>query len=638
MIGRRLGPYEIEKSLGAGGMGEVFAARDTRLGRRIAIKILTAEFARDPERRARFEREAQAIAALEHAGIVTVYAVEEIDGVHFITMQLVDGQPLSGSIVEGGMPLHRFFDIAIPLADAIAAAHQRGVTHRDLKPGNVMLTREGRPMVLDFGLAKLADRNEQLDRHSHLPTERLTEEGTILGTVSYMSPEQAEGRTVDARTDIFSLGVVFYEMLTGDLPFKGDTKISVISAIVKDTPRPVTDINRALPRHLGRIIRRALEKSPERRYQSAQDLRNDLQGLQREIESGEHEVDAAVGPGAGEAAPLPALPATGMPGREKVAWTLVAVLAAFLGVAYVTGWLAPAPSVAPQRLRLGTGASDGVYFPIGEGIARILEREMAPLIVEVVETDGSFENAERLDRGDLDLALMQNDIAFRAVKTERVLGHRSEQITGLAMLFEEVLQVLARRDAAIAGIEGLRGKTVNLDRPASGSRVASELLLEHFGISLQDIDPRYLTITEIEPQMLAGEADASMWWRALPAPFVRDLFLTGKFELVPIAPELIAGLRASQPFLTPVIIPPLTYPGQNEGVSTVAAKAMLTASRSLDEATVHDILAALFANIPDLIAHHPRAADVSPESAYRLDDGMVIDLHPGAERYWNGRR
>ena len=296
--GARLGRYEILASLGAGGMGEVYKARDPRLNRFIAIKLLPGPAATDPNRRERFEREAQAVAALNHPNIVTIHSTEEIDGRSVLTMELVEGRTLAEAIPRGGLSLDRLLQIAIPVADAVAAAHQKGITHRDLKPANIMIGQgehDGRVKVLDFGLAKLTDAAAGTMGATAMPTALfdgvgvgpITGEGRILGTVAYMSPEQAEGKTIDARSDLFSLGVILYEMATGRRPFTGETSISVISAIVKDTPESVTAVNAALPSELGRIVRHALTKDPERRYQSAKELRNDLEELKRSLDSGE---------------------------------------------------------------------------------------------------------------------------------------------------------------------------------------------------------------------------------------------------------------------------------------------------------------------------------------------------------------
>jgi len=296
--GSRLGSYEIVAGIGAGGMGEVYKARDPRLNRLVALKLLPAAAAKDTEHRERFEREAQAVAALNHPGIVTIYSVEQADGQFFLTMELVEGRSLADALPTTGLSLDRVLRIAISVADAMAAAHQKGITHRDLKPGNIMLGENehaGRVKVLDFGLAKLAEAPAPAagpTTMTALPTAPITGEGRILGTVAYMSPEQAEGRPIDARSDLFSLGVILYEMATGQRPFTGDTSISIISSIVKDTPTPVTELNPALPRDLGRIIRRALSKDLERRYQTAKDLRNDLEELKASLDSGELQTSA----------------------------------------------------------------------------------------------------------------------------------------------------------------------------------------------------------------------------------------------------------------------------------------------------------------------------------------------------------
>jgi eukaryotic-like serine/threonine-protein kinase len=286
MIGTLLGHYRILELLGTGGMGQVYLADDTRLQRRVALKVLSGELALDPDRRERFEREARAAAALNHPNIVTIHSVEEADGVPFLTLELVDGQTLEQMIPPEGLPLDRVLELAIPLTDAVGSAHQRGITHRDLKPANVMVSRDGRVKVLDFGLAKLKE-DVRLAAEAGMPTAALTSEGKIVGTVAYMSPEQAEGKPVDQRSDVFSLGVVLYEMATGIRPFKGETHMSILSAIIKDTPTPIAEVRRGLPRELSKIINRCLAKDVEDRYQTAKDLRNDLRALKNELTSGE---------------------------------------------------------------------------------------------------------------------------------------------------------------------------------------------------------------------------------------------------------------------------------------------------------------------------------------------------------------
>ena len=282
--GARLGPYEILSPIGAGGMGEIYRAKDTKLGRDVAIKVLPEEVAQDAERLSRFEREARSLAALNHPGIVTIFSVEQSGQTRFLTMELVEGESLDKLLAPGSLSLARFFEIAVPLADALSAAHERGIVHRDLKPANVMVTPEGRVKVLDFGLAK-RDAPGPDPSSTDLPTAsrlELTGEGRIFGTVAYMSPEQARGEKVDVRSDVFSLGVVLYQMLAGERPFQGESAVDVITAILRDRPPSITDVRADLPPHLGRILRRCLEKNPRDRYQTSRDLFNELRDLRTE--------------------------------------------------------------------------------------------------------------------------------------------------------------------------------------------------------------------------------------------------------------------------------------------------------------------------------------------------------------------
>jgi Tol biopolymer transport system component/tRNA A-37 threonylcarbamoyl transferase component Bud32 len=334
VIGGTLSHYKILEKLGTGGMGEVYVAEDTTLGRQVALKVLRPEAMASPERRKRFEREAKALAALAHPNIVTVYSVEQAEGVDFITMELVRGKPLSRQIPKGGLTLSEFFALAIPLTDAVAAAHEQGITHRDLKPDNVMVGPDGRLRVLDFGLAKL--KQESLSPvDSQTPTQSQTREGQIVGTVAYMSPEQAEGREVDHRSDIFSLGILLYEMATGERPFRGESAVSLMTSILRDTPPSVTELRPILPMELGKIIRRALAKDREQRIQTAKELRNELQELKAEVDSGEAWQRAVRAP------------------RWKKRWAVIAALAVVAIGAAVGIWVIgpgerlPAPTIVP---------------------------------------------------------------------------------------------------------------------------------------------------------------------------------------------------------------------------------------------------------------------------------------------------
>jgi non-specific serine/threonine protein kinase len=273
---QRIGPYEIIATLGSGGMGDVFRARDARLQRDVALKVLPAGAAHDPAHVERFRREARAVAALSHPNIVTIHSVEEFDGTHFLTMELVDGRSLADDVVPGGCPLARLLAIGVPLADALAAAHERGIVHRDLKPANVMVDRQGRVKVLDFGLAKTAAADPETADETRLP---LTGAGVVVGTIPYMSPEQIEGRAVDARTDIFALGVVLYELATGARPFSAASSAGVMTAILRDDPAPLAERRPDLPAPFARVVSRCLAKNPNDRIQTARDVCNELRAL-----------------------------------------------------------------------------------------------------------------------------------------------------------------------------------------------------------------------------------------------------------------------------------------------------------------------------------------------------------------------
>ena len=332
--GTKLGPYEIEEAIGAGGMGEVYRARDTRLERSVAIKVLAPHLAERPEHRQRLEREAKAISSLSHPHICPLYDVGHEDGVDFLVMEFIEGETLADRIARGPLPVEEMLRFGIQIADALEKAHKKGIIHRDLKPGNVMLTGDG-TKLLDFGLARADAGGDDDGSLTVSPTvsKPLTAAGTVIGTYQYMAPEQLEGKTADARTDIFALGAVLYEMATGRRAFLAETQASLIGAIMHEQPQPVSAVQPMIPPAFDRVIQSCLAKDPEERWQTAHDVKLQLQWI---AEGG-----SVVG--------LPAPVAARRKSRERLAWIACAVaglVAALLAVGYVRR--APAP---PQQTR-----------------------------------------------------------------------------------------------------------------------------------------------------------------------------------------------------------------------------------------------------------------------------------------------
>jgi serine/threonine protein kinase len=361
--GAQLGPYKIEAMLGAGGMGQVFCARDTRLGRIVAIKVLPHDKVADPERKRRFLQEARAVSALNHPNIVTLHDIASDNGIDYLVMEYVEGKSLDKLIPSKGLPLPEALDYAVQIASALAAAHAAGIVHRDIKPGNAVVTAEGQVKVLDFGLAKLMERPAPgPEGETQTQKSELTEAGTVMGTVAYMSPEQASARPLDHRTDIFSLGVVLYEMIAGKRPFRGATHVETMHAILHD-PSPVL---RGQPAELQEVFDKALAKEPKERYQHAGDFALDL----RRLKSG------------WEAKTLPSM--RGEPGaapKRRVGW---AVAAALLVIGPAAGWWAGhrsesgAPAltnvtITPFTTNLGYNGEPSIS-PDGQTIAYVSDR------------------------------------------------------------------------------------------------------------------------------------------------------------------------------------------------------------------------------------------------------------------------
>jgi predicted Ser/Thr protein kinase len=310
--GKQLGPYEIVAPLGAGGMGEVYRADDTRLGRTVAIKVLPTTFFQVPERRKRLEREARLLSSLSHPHICHLYDVGQQDGMDYLVMEYLEGETLSSRLLRGPFAADQLLTYGAQIADALEYAHRHGIVHRDLKPGNIMLTKQG-TKLLDFGLARMdatsAPVSETLTRLAE-DDRKLTEEGVILGTFQYMAPEQLEGKDADARTDIFALGALLYEMATGKPAFAGKTRASLIASILASEPAPINSLQPLTPPALERVVKSCLAKDPDARWQSAQDVNLQLKWIQES------------GAGAGIPAPVAQRRRT----REQIAWLLVGLL------------------------------------------------------------------------------------------------------------------------------------------------------------------------------------------------------------------------------------------------------------------------------------------------------------------------
>ena len=382
MVGRTVLQYQLIEKRGAGGMGEVYKARDTRLNRFVAIKVLSADVSGDPEYRRRFVHEAQAASALNHPNIITIYDIVTDGDTQYMVMEYVDGKTLLELIAQGGMQIPRVIVYASQMAEALSAAHAAGIIHRDLKPANVMVTGSGAVKLLDFGLAKMLDRADSGDTATTATRIEapLTVQGIIIGTVNYMSPEQVEGRKLDARSDIFSFGAVLYEMLTGQYAFRGTSTMSTLFAVLRDDIRPVAELTSDVPVELNQVIVRCLRKDPDQRFQSMREVQATLAALKRQSDSGAL-YDVLTVRTVSEIEPPPAArPRTSKAMAVGVALVLVAA-AAGGGYLWMTRHGSVQPAAQSQLPKPAGAGSQSEEILTNDKILEMVEAKVAPAVI-----------------------------------------------------------------------------------------------------------------------------------------------------------------------------------------------------------------------------------------------------------------
>jgi serine/threonine protein kinase/tetratricopeptide (TPR) repeat protein len=539
--GSRLGPYEIVQPIGAGGMGEVYRARDERLGRDVALKILPAEVAASPDRLARFQREARTVAALNHPGIVTLHTIEESGGTHFLTMELVEGDSLDRLVVPGGLPVPRVLELAIPLAEALAAAHERGVVHRDLKPANVMVTSAGRIKVLDFGLAKASAADGSaldLTQAATMPTP-ISTMGQVVGTVPYMSPEQVRGEGSDARSDLFALGIVLYELLAGRRPFTGANTADLSSAILRDEPPSLAAARPDLPSDLARVIERCLEKSPRSRWQTALDVHNELKRVKRTLDGGASTSSAVAADAAKETPSIAVLPFVNRSRDEEdeyfadgLADELLAVLAKIKGlrVASRTSTFQfkgknEDLAVIGKKLNVAT-ALEGTVRKSGSRVR---------ISVQLVKiADGYHLWSETYDRTLEDIFAVQDDIARSVVKELRaaLLGDEPDSKTSGEVQAEVARAVRGRGTDPEAHRLYLLGLFLHNRYVIDDFPRAVEVLKQAVGI-----DPDYA----LAWAMLSRSYAASAAWGETPTRVGFEAARAAALRALAIEPDLVDG-------------------------------------------------------------------------------------------------
>jgi serine/threonine protein kinase len=488
MIGKQFGHYQILEKLGAGGMGEVYRARDLKLQRDVALKFLPAELASNPEWIQRLIQEARAVAGLSHPNVVTLHSIEDGGERPYITMELVPGRTLDQVIGPGGLSTETLLDLAVPLAGALAAAHAVGVVHRDLKPSNVMVTASGQPKILDFGLAKLLRPVETAGAGVLSTTPILTRAGAVMGTLPYMSPEQLQGRPVDARSDIYSFGAMLFEMATGKRAHRGESDAELISAILRDPPPAALSVRGDLPPDLDRILHRCLEKEPERRYRTSAELHHDLGQLR----------GAASSDALARTLPSSSKP-PGIPDRRRSIAMLAAVVAAVVVVA--GGW----------QLRSGCAPSTAGASVAVLPFTNVARDQGADYLIDGVTTG----IINRLSESSALKVMSQFSVArFKDGSTDPLTAGRQLGVTSV-----------------LTGQLGVRGETLVVDVALLDVKDGRQLWGERFERDRKDLQTIEREIVGRTSEKLRVKLSADALARPAADPEAYDLYLRGRYTL-----------------------------------------------------------------------------------------------------------